>query len=195
MKKALLTAMTLLLLAAAAAGQVPDSSGVVWGYVSGGDTLIHQELREIWVYPRRNQRTARFQRQYSRLTQRVKKVYPYARKANEMLTYYEPVYLSLKTEREKNRLMKKIEEELLAEYKDDLKKMSINDGKVLIKLIDRETGKSSFAIIREFRGGFSASFWQAIARIFGNNLKAEYDPYGEDVLIEEIVSLIEFGLI
>ncbi len=178
-----------------AAGQKPDSSRMVMGLVIGGDTIIHQELKEIWVFPRREQQSPRFKRYYSRLVQRVRKVYPYARKANELLDYYEPVYLKLKTDKERRILMKRIEEELLREYKEELKKMSINDGKVLIKLIDRETGKSGFTIIREFRGGFSAAFWQSIARLFGNNLKDEYDPNGEDALIEEIVTMIEFGFL
>ena len=90
-------------------------------------------------------------------------------------------------------LMKKIEDELLSRYKNELKKMSISDGRVLIKLIDRETGRTSYSIIKEFRGSFAAAFWQGIARIFRNNLKDEYDPYGEDALIEQIVTLIEFG--
>ena len=71
--------------------------------------------------------------------------------------------------------------------------MSISDGKVLIKLIDRQTGKTGYDIIKEFKGGFSAVFWQGVARLFRNNLKDEYDPFGEDILIEEIVKLIEMG--
>ena len=96
-------------------------------------------------------------------------------------------------ERDKRRLIKEVEDQLMAKYKEELKKLSITDGKVLIKLIDRETGRTSFTLIREFRGAFIATFWQGIARLFGNNLKEEFDPYGEDLLIEEIVTLIEIG--
>jgi hypothetical protein len=71
--------------------------------------------------------------------------------------------------------------------------MSITDGRVLIKLIDRETGRTSYTLIKEFRGGVTAVFWQGIARIFGNNLKDEFDPYGEDLLIDEIATMIEIG--
>lgn len=71
--------------------------------------------------------------------------------------------------------------------------MTISDGKVLIKLIDRQTGRTGYDIIKEFKGGFTAAFWQGIACLFRNNLKDEFDPYGEDLLIEEIVTLVELG--
>jgi hypothetical protein len=172
--------------------QKHESDKYGFGYKVGNDTIIHKDIEEVRVYPRKS-KVSHFTRYYSRLALRVKKVYPYAKKANELLKKYEPEYYTLKTDKERRKLMKDIENQLLAEYKDDLKRMTISDGRVLIKLIDRETGKTSFTLIKEFRGGFSAAFWQGIARIFKNNLKDEYDPYGEDVLIEDIVLLIEFG--
>jgi hypothetical protein len=172
--------------------QKHESDKYGFGIKIGNDTIIYKDIEEIRVYPR-NSKISHFTRYYSRLAQRVKKVYPYAQKANELLKKYEPQYYTLKTDKERRKLMKDIENQLLAEYKDDLKRMSISDGRVLIKLIDRETGKTGFTLIKEFRGGFSAAFWQGIARIFKNNLKDEYDPSGDDVLIEDIVLLIEFG--
>lgn len=174
-------------------GQVVDTSKVGIGYVIGNDTVIHREIREVWVYPRREFRNPRLERQYYRLIQRVKKVYPYARKASELLAQYEPEYERLKTDREKRKLINKVEEQLMGRYKEEFKKMSISDGRVLIKLVDRQTGRTGYDIIKEFRGGFTAVFWQGIARLFRNNLKDEYDPYGEDLLIEEIVVLVERG--
>jgi hypothetical protein len=172
--------------------QKHESDKYGFGVKIGNDTIIHRDIEEVRVYPR-NSKISHFTRYYSRLALRVKKVYPYAQKANELLKKYEPQYYTLKTDKERRKLMKDIEDQLLSEYKDDLKRMTISDGRVLIKLIDRETGKTSFTLIKEFRGGFSAAFWQGIARIFKNNLKEEYDPYGEDRLIEDIVILIEFG--
>jgi hypothetical protein len=163
-----------------------------FGVIIGNDTIIHRDIEEIRVYPR-DSRISHLARYYGRLVQRVKKVYPYAKKANELLHQYESEYNELKTDRERRKLMKSIEDQLLAEYKDDLKKMSISDGRVLIKLIDRETGRTSYTLIKEFRGGFAATFWQGIARLFKNNLKDEYDPNGEDRMIEDIVLLIDFG--
>lgn len=71
--------------------------------------------------------------------------------------------------------------------------MTISQGRLLIKLIDRETMNTSYELIRQYRGSLSAAFWQGIARIFGTNLKEEYDPYGEDIIIEIIVTEIESG--
>jgi len=173
--------------------QEPDSSHFGIGVVIGNDTIIHRDIKEIRVYPRRDFRSAALQKQYARLIQRVRKVYPYAKTARLLLEKYEPQYASLKTDRQKRKLMNKVEDELMNQYKNDLKKMSISDGRVLIKLIDRETGKTGYSIIRDFRGGLAATFWQGIARIFKNNLKDEYDPYGEDMLIENIVLLVEAG--
>ncbi len=170
-----------------------DSTRIGIGYVIGNDTVIHRDIKEVWVYPRREFKSPRFERQYYRLVQRVKKVYPYAKKASQLLAQYEPEFERLKTDRQKRKLINKIEDQLMAQYKEEFKKMSITDGKVLIKLIDRQTGRTGYDIIKDFKGGFTAAFWQGIARLFRNNLKDEFDPYGEDLLIEEIVTLVELG--
>jgi len=176
-----------------AIGQERDSTRFGIGIIQGKDTIINRQIKEVWVYPQREFKSPRYERQYWRLVQRVKKVLPYAKTANQLLRKYEPEYLKLTKDRDKRRLIKKVEDELMAKYKEEFKKMSISDGKVLIKLIDRETGRTSYTLIREFRGAFIATFWQGIARLFGNNLKDEFDPYGEDLLLEEIVTLIEIG--
>jgi hypothetical protein len=161
--------------------------------VTGSDTLIQRNIKEVWVYPPRQFKSPRYERQYWRLVQRVRKVLPYAKRADELLRKYEPQYMHLTSDRDKRKLIKKVEEELMAQYKEEFKRMSITDGRVLIKLIDRETGRTSYTLIKEFRGGVTAVFWQGIARIFGNNLKDEFDPYGEDLLIDEIATMIEIG--
>jgi hypothetical protein len=182
--------------AAYSTAQEPGSNRIIGkDTIPVNDSIVYQNIPEITVYPQQEMNIPRMQRQYSRLVLKVKKVYPYAALANELLKKYEPEYLSLKTDRERRKLMKKVEEQLMDEYMDDLKRMSISDGRILIKLIDRQTGKTSFTLIKEFRGTISAAFWQGIARIFKNNLKDEYDPYGEDIMIEEIVTLIESGLL
>ena len=165
------------------------------GLILGGDTIIERQLKEIWVYPRRNFKSKKHERKFWRYVYKVKKVYPYAKTANELLKKYEPDYISLETNKERRKLMDRIEDELLGQYKEDLKKMTISEGRILIKLIDRETGRTSYKIIKDFRGGFSAFFWQSLARFFGNDLKSEFDAYGEDRLIDEIVQMIEMGLI
>lgn len=194
-EKIYLSLTLIILCSAVSVGQERDSARIGIGIVSGQDTIIERNIKEVWVYPTRQFKSARYERQYWRLVQRVKKVLPYAKTANQLLRKYEPEYLKLTKDRDKRKLIKKVEDELMAQYKEEFKKMSITDGKVLIKLIDRETGRTSFTLIREFRGAFIATFWQGIARLFGNNLKDEFDPYGEDLLIEEIATMIEIGFL
>ena len=115
--------------------------------------------------------------------------------ARELLKKYEPIYEQLEDKGDKRRLMKNLEKELLAKHKEELKKWSISDGRILLKLINRETDRTPYSLIQTFRGDFSAFFWQGIAKIFRNDLKEGYDPDGEDKWLEEIVDLIELGYI
>jgi hypothetical protein len=100
---------------------------------------------------------------------------------------------TLQTEKEQEEYLKQVEKELLDNYTEPLKKLTVTQGKILIKLVYRETGETSYKIVEFYRGKFRAFFWQALARLFGSNLKLDYDPLGEDRLIEEIVVQIENG--
>ena len=173
--------------------QVRDTTDFMMGIIEGNDTIIHKNLKEIWVFPRKDFKSSRHEKRYSRYINKVKKVYPLAVEARGLLEKYEPEYLALETQSDRRKLMKKLKNQVMAEHKEKLKKWSISDGRILIKLIDRETKRTSYSLIKDFRGGVSAAFWQGIARIFRNNLKAEYDPLGEDRVLEEIVTLIELG--
>lgn len=187
-----LTLMVLLILPAARA-QEKDTTNFMIGIIEGNDTLIHKNIKEVWVMPPREFESRRHKRRYNRYVQKVKKVLPYAKEAGRLLEKYEPVYFALEEQSDRRKLMKNLEDELLAQYKDELKKMTISEGRILLKLIDRETDRTSYKLLKDFRGGFSAFFWQGIARIFGSDLKAEYDPDGEDKMLEEIVTLVEVG--
>ena len=170
-----------------------DSAKIMIGIIDNGDTIIHRNLKEVVVMPELDFRNPRQERKFHRYIEKVKKVYPYAKLAGEVLREYEPKYLALQDDRARRKMMKELEQQLLREYKDDIKKLTISEGRILLKLIDREARRTSYALIKEFRGGFSAFFWQSIARIFGGDLKVEYDPYGEDKVLEHIVMLIEIG--
>ena len=161
--------------------------------VIDGDTIWVAELDEIYIFPTKKFRTRREYRRYTRLIYNVKKAYPWAKMAGEKLAEVEAEMLSLETEKEQKEYIKDIEKELLGDFTDDLKKLTITQGRILIKLVDRQTGETSYELVKELRGKVSAMFWQALARLFGSNLKSEYDSIGEDRLIEEIVILIEAG--
>ena len=192
-KKYGLAIALLLCIFAPARGQEKDTTDFMIGIIEGEDTLIHKNIKEVWVMPPREFENRRQERKYNRYVRKVKKVLPYAKEAGRLLEKYEPVYLALEEERDKRQLMKNLEDELMDQYKDELKKMTISEGRILLKLIDRETSRTSYRLLKDFRGGVSAFFWQGIARLFGSDLKAEYEPEGEDRMLEEIVTLVEVG--
>lgn len=130
---------------------------------------------------------------YERLVNNLKKVYPYALVVRARLEQINAALESIPDDKQRKKYLRQIEKDVFGEYEDDIRDMTISQGKLLIKLIDRETLNTSYELIRQYRGGFSAAFWQSIARIFGSNLKAEYDPYGEDAIMEIILKEIEAG--
>ena len=185
--------MILVLVSQVLNAQKPDSSNLVMGIIHGNDTIISVRVKEIWVFPERKFSSKREQKYYSRYVAKVKKVYPLALEAKILLKQYEPQYYALTSQRDRRKLMKNLEQELLDKHKEELKKWSISDGKILLKLINRETDRTAYTLINDFRGDVSAVFWQGIARLFKNNLKDEYSPFDEDKLLEEVVKKIESG--
>jgi hypothetical protein len=163
--------------------------------LAGKDTIPHIDIPEVEVYPKKVFKNKSDEQQYWRLVMRVKKVLPYAKEAALLLRKYEMEVPANARGRDRRVYVRRAEEVLMNKYGPILKKMSINDGRVLIKLIDRETHKASYDLIQELKGGVPAVFWQGVARVFGNNLKAKYDPYGEDRQIELIIQYIEMGII
>ncbi|HPF50416.1 MAG TPA: DUF4294 domain-containing protein [Draconibacterium sp.] len=173
--------------------QQRDSAEVNLGMVQNGDTLIFKNIKEVVVFPTRTFKNNRQYRRYTRYILKVKKVYPLAVEARKLLDEYEPRYYALEDQKDRRKLMKELERKLLDEHKEELKKWSISDGRILLKLINRETERTPYSLIKDFRGGFSATFWQGIAKLFKNDLKDDYDPKGDDKMLEEIVTLIELG--
>ena len=195
MKRLFILLLTGFSLTFAAQAQKPPTPQYVPGILLGNDTLPHMDLPSINVFPKTRFKNKAEEQQYWRLVMRVKKVLPYAKEAAILLRKYEMEIPPNAKNRDRRVYVRKAEDELIKKYGPAFKKMSINDGKILIKLIDRETQKVSYELIHELKGGVSAVFWQGVARIFGNNLKSQYDPWGEDRQIEQIIRYIEMGVI
>ena len=132
-------------------------------------------------------------RRYWRLVRAVKKVYPIAKEARREMEEMEERLAYLNTKQEQEAYTKSVQKRLVKKYTPILMKMTLSEGKVLLKLIDRETEFTAYQIVKDFRGGFVAGFWQALARLFGNNLKMEYDPNKRDAMLEQIVHYYELG--
>lgn len=160
-----------------------------------GDTIPYIVLRDAYVFEPITFKNKKERRAYTRLVRNVLKVYPYARIAADKLVMYEDSLSRIDDPTVQKRLMKKVEQEIRSEFEDELKKLTITQGTILIKLIDRETGHTSFQILKDLRGRLIAGFWQSLGRLFGYNLKKKYDPKGEDWKIEYIVKQIEAGVI
>ncbi|MCU0458311.1 MAG: DUF4294 domain-containing protein [Bacteroidales bacterium] len=158
-----------------------------------GQTYPLVELPEIIVYGKMP-RGVRFDyRRHARLVYNVRRVYPYALIVRDEFGRINRLLETLPDEKAQRNFLQDYEKDLLARYEGDIRKLTFTQGKILIKLIDRETQNTSYDLIREYRGKFSAAFWQGIARIFGSNLKVNYDAEGDDYLIEQIIKEIEAG--
>ncbi len=171
-----------------------NTGGIVLGArIIKGDTLPYINLKEVNIYSLRIPHSQREKRKLTRLIKNVKKVYPYAKLAGIKLRQYDKLLSEAKTDKQRRKLMKKAEKEINEKYGAQLKKLTFTQGRILIKLIDRETGETSYNLVQQLRGNFTAFFYQAFARLWGYNLKTRYDPEGEDRQIEIIVRMIELG--
>ena len=173
------------------------NDGYVVAYrVEQGDTLYYVQLREVVIRAPRKFKNAADERQFWRLVYNVKKVYPYAKLSGKKLHELNERYLEIDSEKDRKAYSKKIEDELKVEFEGELRKLTVTQGRILLRLVDRETGNTTYEILQDFRGSLSAVFWQTIARVFGSNLKTRYDPSsGEDKTIEQIIGQIEEGSI
>ena len=157
------------------------------------DTLPYFEIPEVLIIPPYKFTSKKQRRRYSRLVRDLKKVYPYAKMANTALLKIASKIDSIDNKKVAKRYIKLVDKQLQKRYGKELKKLTVRQGRLLIKLIDRETGSTSYELIKELRGSFSAFMWQSLARLFGENLKEEYDAEEEDKMIEHIILLIEHG--
>ena len=161
--------------------------------VVNGDTVPVVDLNTIYVYAEYVFKGPRQYEQWTRTKFNVKKVYPYAILAAAKLKEYNKALEKIKDKEYKKIFLKVCERDLRSQFENELKGLTISQGRVLMKLIDRETGETTYEIVKQMRGGFQAMMWQTLARLFGNSMKVEYDPKVEDVMIERAVKLVEAG--
>jgi len=164
---------------------------MVRGVIIDGDTIPYQYISVINIYAERKFKNRRAFEKYSKLRRDVLKVWPYAKITEKKFNDLAIQLGMTNDERVKKALINKTEKEIKARFEGELKNLTINQGRILIKLIDRQTGNTSYVLLEELKGNLSAFFWQSLARLFGNNLKAHYDPNGEDAEIEKIIKTIE----
>ncbi len=173
---------------------LPDYTKLYSAIVHDGDTIILYKIPKIVVMPPPQFKSQADWRRYWRLVYNVKKVYPYAQLINY---YYYEVEETMKymDTKEREKYIKRMEKYLRQRFEKELVNLTVTQGIILVKLVSRQTGKTTYQIIKDFKGTFNAQFWQTLARLFGNNLKATYDPIHnrQDRWIEYIISQIEAG--
>lgn len=170
--------------------RIRGARSIYWGVDKMGDSTLYISLQEIRIYHRK-----RDLKEYQRMVRAVKKVYPLAVEASIRMDNLDEELAKLAKRKDQKAYTKAIEDALKEEISPMLWKMTRYEGKILLKLIDRETNHTVFGIIKDFRSGFTAGFYQMVAKLFGNNLKLQYDPEGEDEMLEYIVKCYKAGIL
>jgi len=173
--------------------QADSKTHVLKSVIIEGDTFLISDIPEVKIYPARKFDSRWQYWRYRRLVRNVKAAYPYAKTAGDILKDLDQKLAVMPTEIQRKRYVNKVEKQIRDEFEDKVKHLTISQGRILIKLIDRETGNTTYEVLKDMKGNFSAVFWQAIARVFGSTLKSEYDAGGDDELIESIILMIESG--
>ncbi len=162
--------------------------------VENGDTTYLEQLAPIFIFGRGGKKSEKQWQDYYKLVWRFARVYPYALAAGDIQHKVDSVievnhYGFVK----KDRLVEDVQKQLFRNLEKSFRDMTVTQGALLMKLIDRETGQSSYSIIKEYKNGIAAGFWQGVAKLFDNDLKAPYDPTGADADVEELVHIWNAG--
>lgn len=161
--------------------------------IENGDTIFLDNLRELYVYPPLVFRNSRQEKFYWRTVRDVKAALPYARLASIEITSLNRELYLLPNDAERKQHVKEFQSRIFRQYEKPLRKLTINQGKMLIKLIDREHGINTYQIIKSYRGNMPAIFWNTIALFFGSDLRSEYDASDRDRIVERVVTLVDAG--
>lgn len=158
-----------------------------------GDTIPNITLKNIYIYPKLRFKNKRQEKYYYKLVRDVKKTLPLAKEIKQIVIETYEFLETLPDEKSKNRHIKLVEKGLKEQYTPKMKKLTFSQGKLLIKLVNRECNQSSYQLVKAFMGPFKAGFYQTFAAVFGASLKKEYQPEDEDKMVERIIILVENG--
>ena len=175
--------------------RIPVPAGYQRAYIDGNDTIAIVYLPEVYIFPELVFKNNREQQEYTKLVRDVKRALPYAKMIYDTLIETYEYIETLPSDKERNAHLKRMEKELYNQYRPELKQLTLAQGKLLIKLVDRECNQTSYNLVSAVMGGLRASFWNVFAGMFGASLKSQYDPRGKDALTERVVILVERGMI
>ena len=158
-----------------------------------GDSIQYMEMQNVYVYPEPTFKNRRQQQAYMRLVRNVKRVLPLAKQVRQILIETAEITETLPTQREREEHLRKVEADIVKQYKPQMKKLTFSQGKLLIKLVDRECHSTAYEAMQAFIGPVRSGMWQAFAWMFGASLKKGYDAEGTDRLTERVVLMVEAG--
>ena len=173
-----------------AAKQYMDSCMV---RIENGDTLYMAWLHEVWVYPPLKFKNKRQEKFYWKTVRDVKKCLPYAKMITADMAYADAELAKLPDDKSRRKWWKAYERTLFKKYEKDFRGMYASQGMMLMKLMDRETDRTSYELIKQYKGKAAANWWQFIAKLFKNDLKEEYDAEDKDRIVERVINLVEAG--
>lgn len=161
--------------------------------VYNGDTIPYVKLPTVYIFKPLKFKNKREITKYYKLIRDVKKVLPISKEINRAIIETYEYLQTIPTEKERQKHLKAVEKGLKEQYTPRMKKLSFAQGKLLIKLVDRQTNSTSYELVKAFMGPFKAGFYQTFAALFGASLKKQYDPSGEDSLTERVILMVENG--
>ena len=161
--------------------------------VRDGDTVYMAWLHEVWVYPPMKFKNKKQEKFYWKTVRDVKKCLPYAKMITKDMQYADEELAKLPDDKARRKWWRSYEKTLFKKYEKDFRGMYASQGRMLMLLMDRETDKTSYELIKQYRGKASANFWQFVAKLFKNDLKEEYDANDKDRITERVINLVEAG--
>ena len=176
-----------------AAGQANPVVDSVRLQVNSHDTFYLARMHDIYVYPKMVFKSKSQERFYWRTVRDVKKTLPFAKKLAIEMQVADQRLSELPDDKARRQWWRQHEKYLFKKYEQHFRKMTASQGQMLMKLMDRESDRTSYEIIKHYRGKASANFWQFIAKLFKNDLKEEYDATDKDRIVERVINLVEAG--
>ena len=161
--------------------------------VNSNDTFYLARMQDVWVYPQMVFTSKKQERFYWKTVRDVKRTLPFAKELAIEMHVADQQLALLPDDKARRKWWKQHEKYLFKKYENDFRRMTASQGQMLMKLMDRESDKTSYEIIKHYRGKASANFWQFVAKLFKNDLKEEYDASDKDRIVERVINLVEAG--
>ena len=163
--------------------------------INQNDTFYLARMQDVWVYPKMVFKNKKQERFYWKTVRDVKKTLPFAKELTKEMQVADYQLALLPDEKARRKWWKQHEKYLFQKYESDFRRMTASQGQMLMKLMDRESDRTSYDIIKHYRGKASANFWQFVAKLFKNDLKEEYDADDKDRIVERVINLVEAGML